>query len=431
MKRLWASRMSRVSDIARRACATRIKSTLICIGLLATTASSSASDPAHWVATWGAAQIPGPAVGTVPPAPHFSRQTLRELIRVSLGGTRVRVRFSNEYGSRPLLIGSAYVAIADSHGKLRLDTSRRFTFQGKPTVVIPTGSPYLSDAVELDVKPLTTLSISLYLPEDTGPCTWHPGGVADVLVSSSGDFTNQDFKPQAKVEARAFLSGIEVDSDPEAKVVAVLGDSLADGMGSTPGANRSWPDLLAARLNAPQRRASWGVVNLSITGNRVIDDGAGPSALRRFDNEVLSVPGVAYVIVAEGINDIGLSYGQVSDRYKPLVPTRPATAERIVAGYVQLIERAHARGIRVFGATLLPYSGSDYYSNAGESVRQAVNQWIRTSHAFDEVLDFDATLRDRTRPEKIADALQPGDHLHGNDAGYERLARSIDLSLFK
>jgi lysophospholipase L1-like esterase len=404
---------------------------LICIGLLATATTSSAGDPAHWVATWGAAQIPGPAVGTVPPAPHFSRQTLRELVRVSAGGRRVRVRFSNEYGSRPLLIGSAYVAIADSHGKLHLDTSRQLTFHGKPSVLIPTGSPYLSDPVELDVKPLTTLSISLYLPDDTGPCTWHPGGVADVLVSSTGDFANQDFKPQTKLQARAFLSDIELDSDVEAKVVAVLGDSLADGMGSTPNADRRWPDLLAARLNAPQRRTSWGVVNLSITGNRMIDDGAGPSALRRFDDDVLSVPGIAYVIIAEGTNDIGLSYGQVSDRYRPLVPIRPATAARIVDGYIQLIERAHARGIRVFGATLLPYSGSDYYSTTGESVRQAVNQWIRTSHAFDEVLDFDATLRDRTRPEKIADALQAGDHLHGNDAGYERLARSVDLSLFK
>jgi lysophospholipase L1-like esterase len=404
---------------------------MVGIGLLVMAATASASDSAHWIATWGAAQIPGPAIGTVPPAPHFSRQTLRELIRVSAGGTRVRVRLSNEYGSRPLVIGSAFLAIADSHGKVRLDTSRQLTFQGKPTAVIPTGSPYLSDPIELDVKPLATLSISLYLPEDTGPCTWHPGGAADVLVSPTGDFTRLDFKPQAKMQARAFLSDIEVDGDPQAKVVAVLGDSLADGMGSTPDADRRWPDLLAARLNDGQRRPSWGVVNLSITGNRVIDDGAGPSAMRRFDTDVLSVPGITYVIVTEGINDIGLSYGLLSERYKPLVPARPATADTIVAGYVQLIKRAHARGIRVFGATLLPYSGSDYYSASGESVRQAVNQWIRTSHAFDAVLDFDATLRDRRRPEKIADALQAGDHLHGNDAGYERLARSIDLSLFK
>jgi lysophospholipase L1-like esterase len=356
-------------------------------------------------------------------------------VRLSAGGARLRIRFTNEYGTQALRIGAARIAIADASGTPTAGTDRAVSFAGKPSALIPPGAPLLSDPVDLAVKPFAVISISLYLPGDTGPCTCHAVGLQSAFVSPTGDFTDSTFTPAQTLQARAFLSGIEVEPTGGAKSIVVFGDSISDGVGSKPNANHRWPDLLAERLAARRGRSAWGVVNMGISGNRILNDGAGQSALARFDRDVLSVPGVSYVVVFEGVNDLGISFGHIEGPFaayfKRLVPADKATAPALIAGYRQLIARAHERGIKVLGATITPYGGASYYSPEGEAQRELINRWIRTSGAFDGVLDFDAAWRDPRDPTRIATPLQAGDHLHGSDAGYQALARSIDLSLFK
>jgi lysophospholipase L1-like esterase len=404
-----------------------------CLAML--TVLSHASEAAGWTASWGAAPLPpGPAVGPFPATPTFSDQTLRQIVRLSAGGSQIRIRFTNEYGTKPLLIGAARVALADAKGAIVPGTDRALSFAGKPSALIPAGSPFLSDPVDFPARSLAYVSISTYLPEDTGPCTCHAVGLQTAYVSDTGNFVAGEFVPKQTNSVRAFISGVAVYSTVPARTVVAFGDSISDGVGSTPDSNRRWPDLLAERLAAQPGHRSMGVVNMGISGNRVLNDGAGQSALTRFDRDVLSLPGVAYVILFEGVNDLGISFGQfqgpMADVFKNLVPQNKATAEAMIAAYRQLIDRAHGKGLKVFGATILPYEGAVYYSPEGEAVRQQINQWIRSGGAFDAVLDFDAVVRDPDRPTQIALPLQSGDHLHGSDLGYAAIAKSINLALF-
>jgi|SRR5579875_1679438 len=396
----------------------------------------AAGRAAEWIGTWGASPVPpSPAAGPFPATPSYANQTIRQVVRISAGGRRFRVRFTNEYGTKPLVIGAASIALADAKGDVEPGSLKPLTFAGNRGVTIPAGAPYLSDPVELDAKPLANLSISLYVPEDTGPCTCHAVGLQTAYVSGPGDFTGKPFTPQSTMQSRAFLSEVEVEPTGSGKTVVALGDSITDGVGSTVNADRRWPDLLADRLIRRGGRIAWGVVNEGISGNRVLNDGAGQSALARLDRDVLSVPGAAYVIVFEGVNDLGIGYGHPSGplaaRFKALAAGGRVTAEQMIGGYRQIIARAHEKGLKVLGATIAPYEGAAYYSEEGEAVRERINQWIRTSGAFDGVLDFDAALRDPADPKRIAAPLQAGDHLHGSDAGYEAVARSIDLALFR
>jgi lysophospholipase L1-like esterase len=375
-------------------------------------------------------------MGPLPPTPSFANQTIRQVVRISAGGSRVRVRFTNEFGTKPLAIGAAHIALADEKGNVQAGTDRTLTFGGKASTLIPTGAPMLSDAVDLPVKALSTLSISLFVPEDTGQCTCHPVGMQTAYVSEPGDFTKQTFTPKDKTVTRAFISGIEVDTAAPTKTIVVLGDSISDGVGSTNDANHRWPDLLAERLTARDGKSAWGIVNMGISGNRLLTDGAGQSALARFDRDILAVPGLSYVIVFLGVNDLGISYGKFESGpmaafFKSQQGPNKATAESMIAGYRQLIERAHAKGVKIYGATIAPYEGAFYYSDEGNAVRESINKWIRTGGAFDAVLDFDAAFRDPAKPTQMATPLQSGDHLHGSDAGYQAVAKSIDLSLFK
>jgi lysophospholipase L1-like esterase len=408
--------------------------TFVCLVLLS--AHVSGAIAAEWVGTWGAAPLPtGPAFGPGAPPATFSNQTIRQVVRISAGGERVRIRFSNEYGTKPLVIGAARIALVDASGNGSAEAGKPVLFGGNSGGVIPAGSPFLSDPIDLPVTALASLAISIFLPEDTGGCTCHAAGMQTAQVSDAGDFTSKSFTAKQTMLARAFISGVEVESKAPARVIVVLGDSISDGVGSTVDANRRWPDLLAERLAARDSRSGWGVVNMGISGNRVLGDGAGVSALARFDRDVLSVPGIAYVVVFEGVNDLGISYGKfagpMAERFKALVGPNKATAEGMTAAYRQIIARAHAKGVKVVGATIAPYEGAMYYSAEGEAVRQAINQWIRTGGAFDAVLDFDAAFRDPAKPTQIAAALHAGDHLHGSDAGYDKVAKSIDLALFK
>jgi lysophospholipase L1-like esterase len=388
-----------------------------------------------WVGTWGAAPLPPtPAMGPFPATPSFENQTIRQIVRVGMGGQRIRIRFTNEYGTKALHIGAARVALADDKGNIQPGTEHQVLFAGQPSTLIPPAAPYLSDPVDLPVTALGSISISLFLPDQTGQCTCHQSGMQKAFVSGSGDFTNKAFTPKETTEVRAFISEVDVESAAGGRAVVVLGDSISDGIGSTVDANHRWPDLLANRLNAAGGQP-WGVVNMGISGNQVLSDGAGQSALARFDRDVGSVPGARTVIVFEGVNDLGVGLskpeGPFAQIMKAWAPSGPVTAARMIAGYRQLIARAHRRGMYVIGATITPYGGAAYYSTEGEAVRQAINTWIRTGHEVDGVIDFDAAIRDPKNPAQIKEGFHAGDHLHGSDAGYDAMAAVIDPSLFK
>jgi lysophospholipase L1-like esterase len=396
--------------------------------ILALAALAAQAQEPKWVGSWGASPLPpSPGGGPFPATPSFNDQTVRQIVRLSVGGSRVRLRLTNEYGAKAVTIGAARVALGDG----KAGTEKVVTFDGRSSATIPAGAPLVSDPIDLNVPDLATLSVSLYLEGETGPCTCHATGMQDAYVAR-GDHTQGAFTAEQTLQMRAFLSGVEVLAS-NAQAIVVLGDSISDGVGSTVGANRRWPDLLAERLSARKPRTRFGVVNQGISGNQVLGNGAGQSALARLDRDVLSVPGASYVIVFEGVNDLGLGYGKLEGPLASVMPP-PAikpTRDAMIAGYRQIIARAHAKGLKIYGATIAPYEGAVYYSTDGNAVRQAINDWIRTSKEFDGVLDFDAAFRDPAKPTQMKDAFQAGDHLHGSDAGYRAVADSIDLALFR
>lgn len=399
---------------------------------LAMLLSVNAARAADWVETWGAAPLPpAEAFGPFPATPSFNNQTVRQTVRVSLGGHRIRIRFTNEFGRKPLLIGAASVALASEKGMVQ-GARVPVLFSGQRNVLVPAGAPVVSDPIDLPVAALGSLSISLYVPEDTGPCTCHQTGVQTAYVSDSGNFVDGDFTPKSNNTYREFISGVDVDAGKGGRAVVVLADSISDGVGVTPDTNGRWPDLLANRLNA-KGEAGWAVVNMGISGNQLLSDGMGVSALARFDRDVLSVPGAKALIIFIGVNDLGMglgSAGPLGTKFRNPSPNYKITPEAMIAGYRQLIARAHARGIKVIGATITPYEGASYYTPAGEAVREAINTWIRTGHEVDGVIDFDKAIRDPASPGRMKEGWNI-DHLHGNDAGYKVMADSIDLSLFK
>ena len=400
---------------------------------LAFVATAGAAGPtAHWVTSWAASPLPSGAIGPLPPAPSFSNQTIRQTVRISAGGGQLRLRLTNEYGTKPLKVGAATVAVIQADGST--GTAMPVNFAGERSTLIPAGAPLLSDAVALKVAPLQQLVISLYLPEDTGPCTCHTVGVQEAQISDTGDFTATAFTPKQTAQYRAFLSGVEVDA-PGGRTIVTFGDSITDGVGSSPNKNHRWPDRFIERLHARKGGQVWAISNQGISGNRVLENGMGESALTRFDRDVISQPGVTHVVIFEGVNDLGLSYGNPTgpnaERMKSMLPREKATAEKLIAGYRQLIARAHAHGITVIGATIAPYEGASYWSPEGEAQRQKVNAWIRKGGEVDGVIDFDAAVRDPAKPSQMKDGLHMGDHLHGSDAGYEAMANAIDLGLFR
>lgn len=393
-----------------------------CANLADGGAGSSTGSPAPktaWVGAWGASPAPPTPGGAAPnravAGRGFENQTVRQTVRITAAGPRVRLRLTNEYGDKPLRIGAASVAIAGASAK-----PVAVTFAGAAFAEIPRGAAMLSDPVALPVKALNSLAVSLFLPEATGMCTCHPLGTATSEVSGPGDFTAGGFTANEKFANRAFLSAVEVEAGPAAAAIIAFGDSITDGYRSTSDANRRWPDVLAERLAAAGLNRS--VVNQAISGNRVLGyqlQMFGEPALARFDRDVLTVPGARWLVILEGVNDIGMG------------ADNPPSAATLIAAYRQIIERAHAHGLKVIGGTIVPYEGAAYYKPAGEAVRGAVNKWIRTGGAFDGVVDFDAAVRDPANPNKMKAELQSGDWLHPNDAGYKAMGEAIDLKLFK
>ena len=376
--------------------------------------------PSPWVGAWGAP----PAL---PNGPEVTNQTIRQVIRLSLGGRAVRVRFTNELGTAPLVIGAARLARPGAEpGSIDPATDHVLTFGGHPSITLPPGAPALSDPVAMEAGALDLVSVSLFVPRNTGPSATHPLGRATAYLAANDQTAAARLTDASTSTARFFVSGAEVES-PGAAAVVMLGDSITDGYGSAVDANRRWPDVVAERLAAAH--APLAVVNAGISGNRVLHDRPeavfGPSALARFDRDVLAVPGVRTVVVMESVNDIG-------HPGSAFLPEQAVSAEDIIAGMKQLAARGHAHGLRVIGATLTPYADTvfpGYFSQAGEAKRQAVNQWIRAGGQFDGVIDFDALMRDPARPTHLAAEFDLGDHLHPNDAGYRKMGEAVDLKL--
>lgn len=406
---------------------------VVCVAQVAAGAAEDKGS-GNWVSAWSTAvHTPLPFPG-LPPTPVFEKQTVRMVARLTRGGVKVRIRFSNAYGTAPLEIGAAHVALTERGAAIVGGSDRALTFDGRPSVTIPAGAPALSDPVDLKVSALGEVSISLYLPHRSTATTTHFWGQHETYVAA-GDVTGTATMAQPQVQSSWYwLSDVEVTGEGGAGAVVAFGDSITDGAGAKQGDYADWPDQLADRLAARGEQPRMAVLNEGIGGNRILHDGAGINALARFDRDVLAQPGVTDVIILEGINDIGWPH------MKPRAPKeggppRPSpfadqgvTAEDLIAGMRQMIDRAHQHHLRVYGATLTPYEGADYFTQDGEKVRQEVNEWMRSGGAFDGVIDFDAAVRDPSHPARFREDYQSGDHLHPSASGYKAMAEAVDLS---
>jgi lysophospholipase L1-like esterase len=397
-------------------------------------ALGSAADDAHWIGTWGASPAPQLASPALMLSNHllFENQTIREVVHTSVAGRAVRVRLSNAYGKEPITIGSAHIALRKSESAVAAGSDHGLTFGGRASVIIPADAMVLSDPIDMELPALSDVAISLFLPKATAGGGIHYSAQQTSYVGS-GDLTAaESISDPVKITSWVFLTGLDVSVPSSAATIVAFGDSITDGALSTIDANRRWPDILASRLAAQKSGASIGVLDEGIGGNRILYDPAvnvrfGVNALARFTRDVLAQPGVRYVIVLEGINDIGHP-GESA----PL--NEAVTAEDIIAGYRQMIDRAHEAGVKIFGGTLTPFVGTtipNYFAPEKEVKRKKVNEWIRSSGAFDGVIDFEKAVRDPQNPDRMLPLYDGGDRLHPGDAGYKAMGEAIDLNLFR
>jgi lysophospholipase L1-like esterase len=425
---------------------------LVLAVLCAATVSAQRRNADHWVTTWAtavvarpqpaAAAVPGPAPGGpaptgapaagAPPAAGrgpapapltLNNQTLRQIVHVSSGGSRIRVVLSNAFGTLPIAVGAAHVALRAMEANLQPQSVKPLTVSGSAAFTVLAGAVVLTDPVDLTVPAAGDLAIDLYFPGEVGtgpsPLTVHNGALQTNYLLTTG---NNSGVVAPAVTARpaqwVLLSRVEVTAAPSTGTIVTFGDSITDGTRSTADTNSRWPDVLAQRLAAAKK--PFGISNQGIAGNRLLGDGAGVSALARFDRDVLLQTGASHVIVLEGINDIGVARNNA----KP-------TDQDLIGAHQQMIERAHARGLKIIGATLTPFEGAAYFTPEGEAKRQALNEFIRAGGLYDGVIDFDKATRDPAAPTKFNPLYDSGDHLHPNDAGYKAMGEAIDLNLFK
>jgi lysophospholipase L1-like esterase len=384
----------------------------------------------NWVAAWGTAQQLAVPARAIPSAVAFpqkvSAQTVRMVARTTVAGKALRVAFSNSFGLAAVRVDAAEVArLADGHG-IRPGSNRRLTFGGSESVLLVPGAVLYSDPVQYEVPAQADLVVSLYLATDSGPTTAHPIGLRSAWLAPGNQVRAERLEQASQFSSYLWLAGIDVLAASRAAAIVAFGDSITDGFSTTPDADMPWPSILARKLaaqrgNMPPR----AVINMGISGNRVLREGAGSSALARFDRDVLSRPGARWVLLMEGINDIGFSAIQ------GLPASEKVTAQEIIAGQRMLIARARLHGLKIIGATLTPFEGVPTFSEAGEAMRQTVNQWIRESGEFDAVVDFDAVIREPSAPRRMRAQFDAGDHIHPNDAGNQAMADAIDLKLFR
>jgi lysophospholipase L1-like esterase len=444
----------------------------VLLSFVAVTAISHAAPPApdHWVGTWATAPFaanngraatltaappivappagssgPAPAVTQAPtpapvpatPAPNAPTRprppqiiygtddtTLREIVHVSIGGPAVRVVFTNEFGTDPLVIGAAHIAVSAGGPAVNLVSSAGLTFGGRTAVTIPPGALVISDPAALNLPAGCDLAITFFLPAQTIHQLSQHGSADQTSYAAPGNVVGaKTLDTPTEIRSWPFIKGVDVKVPAKAGAVIAFGDSITDGAFAAINQNARWPDELARRLLANPKTADIGVLNEGIGGNRILHDNAGPSALARFDRDVIAQAGVKYVIILEAINDIGHAYD--THRVYDVV-----TADDLIAGYAQMVERAHMHGIKVYMATLTPYTGAGYMSPAGEAVRVALNQWIRTTKTIDGFIDFDKATADPAHPDTFLPAYDHGDHLHPSDPGYKAMGDAIDLNLF-
>ncbi|HEX4773159.1 MAG TPA: SGNH/GDSL hydrolase family protein [Bryobacteraceae bacterium] len=408
------------------------------MGVCALVASGSASDGhgfnEHWVATWSTTLTQSEVIPGLSNA-GFNNQTLRQIVHASIGGRRVRVRLS-AFGASGLLVGSAHIALSAGGASVVSGSDRVLTFGRNPSITIPSGAPVLSDPVDLTVPEAADLAITLFLPGMTGPATWHFDARQTSYISPSGNFATSSAMPLDALTPTTtswfWIAGVDVLASRESDAIAALGESVTDGAQSTVDANHRWPDYLARRLMNRWDGPGLSVLNEGLDGNRLLHDELGPNGLSRFDRDVLSQPGLAYVIVLAAANDIGTGWPG------GIYPDQEVSAEQIVQAFRQLIARAHTAGLKIFGGTIMPTKGFlipgtqfPVYSPGNEAKRQQVNYWIRTSYEFDGVIDFDRVLRDPNDPARLLPHYDSGDHAHPTDQGYEAMADAIDLKLFR
>ncbi len=403
-----------------------------CITLAVISQTAAARDARlgeSWVGSWATSeQIPEPH-NALDPA-DLRDATLRQIVHLSIGGKALRVHLSNAFGTAPLHFTSVHIALAASpaSSSIKVRTDHALGFSGRSDVIIPAGAEYVSDPLNFPVAAESDLAITFHLDEPPARETSHPGSRATSYLVHGDHVADADLAGAMKFDHWFNIAGVEVVGPPGAASVVTLGDSITDGHGATTNGNDRWPDDLARRLLGAKPAPALGVLNQGIGGNRLLLDGLGPNALARFDRDVLAQPGVRYLIVLEGINDIG-TFGLASASPQS---AHDALVARIIGAYEQIVLRAHAHGIRVYGGTITPFADSNYYHPGPLSLadRDAVNRWIRAPGHFDAVIDFDKALRDPKRPEHLLPAYDSGDHLHPSPAGYRAMADAISLSLF-
>jgi lysophospholipase L1-like esterase len=374
-----------------------------------------------WIGTWVTApQLVEPA--NRPPAPGLSHNTLRQVIHVSLGGDLLRARFSNEFGTDPVTLKAVNIAASAGGSAVDPNTGQTLKFGAKPEVTIQPGQTAVSDPFPFDLKPLSNVAITIYFGDTSADVTGHPGSRTTSYIVPGDAVSAVDMPDAVHTDHWYIIAGIDVTASESAAAVVVLGNSITDGRGSGTNKQNRWPDELARLLQENSCTRHVAVLNQGIGGNCVLRNCLGPAALARFERDILGQAGVHWLVILEGINDIGQAQGAEGSA---------AVARDLIAAYERMIDRAHAKGIRVYGATLLPFGGSFYYTAEHEAAWKTVNEWIRSSGRFDAVIDIEAALRDPADPLRLLPAADTGDHLHPNETGHRMMAEAVDLTLFK